>query len=370
MQQPPSVPSLPITSDSTALLPDSYQVPKGHWDELRGCALWPLFLQQLGPEGLQVLDQRSHELQRQVNDNGVTYNVYSPSDTPQRPWSLDILPLLLDAQSWQQIEQGVLQRVRLLEHIMADVYGSQQLVQRGLLPAALVHGHPGYLPSMHGHQPVGGRFLHVAAFDLARGPDGLWWLLAHRVQAPSGLGYLLENRILVSRQFPETFDDLRIQRLAHTYRTLYEGLKASCPVAQGETPHVALLTPGPYNETYFEHAYLARYLGLTLVQAGDLTVRDNRLYLKTLSGLQRVHGLLKRVDDSWLDPLELRADSSLGVPGLLQAIRSGEVLVANTPGSGFLESNALLGFMRSLAREGLDEEVVLQAIRSWWGGEA
>jgi len=370
MQQPPSVPSLPITSDSTALLPDSYQVPKGHWDELRGCALWPLFLQQLGPEGLQVLDQRSHELQRQVNDNGVTYNVYSPSDTPQRPWSLDILPLLLDAQSWQQIEQGVLQRVRLLEHIMADVYGPQQLVQRGFLPAALVHGHPGYLPSMHGHQPVGGRFLHVAAFDLARGPDGLWWLLAHRVQAPSGLGYLLENRILVSRQFPETFDDLRIQRLAHTYRSLFEGLKASCPVADGENPHVVLLTPGPYNETYFEHADLARYLGLTLVQAGDLTVRDNRLYLKTLNGLQRVHGLLKRVDDSWLDPLELRADSSLGVPGLLQAIRSGEVLVANTPGSGFLESNALLGFMPALAREVLDEELVLPAIPSWWCGEA
>jgi uncharacterized circularly permuted ATP-grasp superfamily protein/uncharacterized alpha-E superfamily protein len=366
----PSPTSIPPVVQAGFQLPDNYQVPKGHWDELRGCDMWPTFLEHLGAPGLNVLDERLQELRRQVNDNGVTYNVYSATDESERPWSLDVLPLLLDANSWQQVERGVLQRVRLLEHIMADVYGPQTLMQRGLLPAALVQGHPGYLPAMQGHQPVGGRFLSLAAFDLARGPDGLWWLLAHRVQAPSGLGYLLENRILVSRQFPEAFEDMRIQRLASTYRALFEGLQARCPVAEGETPHLALLTPGPYNETYFEHAYLARYLGLTLVQAGDLTVRDDRLYLKTLSGLQRVHGLLKRVDDNWLDPLELRADSTLGVPGLLQAIRSGQVWVANTPGSGFLESNALLGFMPALAREVLDEELVLPAIPSWWCGEA
>ncbi len=356
--------------------------PVGHWDELRNRLsaaaepahppglLWSDFMARLGPEGLAGLNQRMANLRRQVRDNGITYNVYAQSDAPQRPWALDLFPLMIGAQAWEQIERGVRQRMALLEHIMQDAYGPQSLVARGLLPAALVQGHPGYLHALHGAAAVGGHYLSLAAFDLARGPDGLWWLLSQRTQAPSGLGYLLENRLIVSRLFPEAFESLPVQRLAATYQALIEGLKARCPLAKGEAPHIALLTPGPYNETYFEHAYLARYLGLTLVQADDLTVRGDKLYLKTLQGLQRVHGLLKRVDDTWLDPLELRADSSLGVPGLLQAVRSGQLLVANTPGSGFLESNALLGFMPALAQDILGEELVLPAIPNWWCGEA
>jgi uncharacterized circularly permuted ATP-grasp superfamily protein/uncharacterized alpha-E superfamily protein len=307
-------------------------------------------------------------LQRQVRDNGITYNVYAAADQPPRPWSLDLFPLMVPQANWQQIQAGVLQRMQLLERIMADAYGPQNLVLSGQLPAALIQGHPAYLPAMHGVPPVGGRYLSLAAFDLARGPDGCWWLLSQRTQAPSGLGYLLENRLIVSRLFPQAFEGFPVQRLAETYRTLIDGIKARSPA--GASAHIALLTPGPYNETYFEHAYLARYLGLSLVQGNDLTVRDEKLYLKTLQGLQPVHGLLKRVDDDWLDPLELRAESTLGVPGLLQAVRSGNVLVANTPGSGFLESNALLGFMPALARTLLDEELQLPAIPSWWCGEA
>ncbi len=356
--------------------------PAGHWDELRDrlsgaqaeaaapAGLWADFISRLGPEGLAGLNARMANLRRQVHDNGITYNVHTQADGPQRPWALDLFPLMIEAADWQQIVQGVRQRMALLEHIMQDAYGPQALVAQGLLPAALVQGHPGYLPPMHGAPAVGGRYLSLVAFDLARGPDGLWWLLSQRTQAPSGLGYLLENRLIVSRLFPEAFEALPVQRLASTYQALVEGLKARSPVAEGEAPHIALLTPGPYNETYFEHAYLARYLGLTLVQADDLTVREDKLYLKTLQGLQRVHGLLKRVDDTWLDPLELRADSALGVPGLLQAVRSGQLLVANTPGSGFLESNALLGFMPALAQHILGEELVLPAIPSWWCGEA
>jgi uncharacterized alpha-E superfamily protein len=181
------------------------------------------------------------------------------------------------------------------------------------------------------------------------------------------LGYLLENRQIISRQFPQAFESLPVQRLADTYRSWIDGLKQRSPA--GADAHIALLTPGPYNETYFEHAYLARYLGLTLVQGSDLTVRDERVFLKTLQGLQPVHGLVKRVDDAWLDPLELRAESTLGVPGLLQAVRSGNVLVANAPGSGFLESNALLGFMPALAQSLLGEALQLPAIPSWWCGE-
>jgi uncharacterized circularly permuted ATP-grasp superfamily protein/uncharacterized alpha-E superfamily protein len=328
---------------------------------------WRQFFGHLGHEGFADLNRRTASLARQIRDNGVTYNVYADTSGPQRPWSLDLFPLIVSPESWRQIETGVLQRVRVLDRVMADVYGPQELLKAGLLPPALVQGHPGYLRAMHGVAPVGGTHLHIAAFDLARGPDGHWWVVSQRTQAPSGLGYLLENRLSISRLFPQAFEAMHVQRLAGTYRALIEGLKAMSPA--GADSHIALLTPGPYNETYFEHAYLARYLGLTLVQGSDLTVRDQRLYLKTLQGLEPVHGLLKRVDDAWLDPLELRPESTLGVPGLLQAIRAGNVLVANAPGTAFLESSALLGFLPALSEHLLGEKLQLPALPTWWCGE-
>ena len=347
----------------------------GHFDELRGAATpdgpltgpWQQFVDNLAGEGVAELNQRSASLARQIRDNGVTYNVYADEGGPQRPWSLDLFPLLIEPENWQQIEAGILQRVRLLEQVMADVYGSQDLLRRGLLPPALVQGHPGYLRAMHGVKPVGGTHLHITAFDLARGPDGNWWVVGQRCQAPSGFGYLLENRIAIASQFPQAFQAMPVQRLAATYRALMESMKKMSP--SGADQHLALLTPGPYNETYFEHAYLARYLGLTLVEGCDLLVRDEHLYLKTLQGLVPVHGLIKRLDDEYLDPLELRADSTLGVPGLLQAIRAGNVLVANAPGSAFLESPALLGFLPGLSRHLLGEELMLPALPTWWCGE-
>lgn len=371
---------LPIPAPRTPFA-QAQTAPAGHWDELQGgvpaaagtpsfspfSAAWSDFMQHLPDVSPAALNARKAQLERQVHDNGISYNVYADADRPQRPWSLDLFPLMVDTLSWQQIATGVLQRMRLLEHIMADTYGPQKLLRGGQLPAALVQGHPGYLHAMQGVPPVGGQYLSLAAFDLARGPDGCWWLLSQRMQAPSGLGYLLENRQLVSRQFPQAFEAMPVQRLADVYRQWIDGIKQRSPA--GADAHIALLTPGPYNETYFEHAYLARYLGLTLVQGSDLTVRDSRVFLKTLQGLQPVHGLIKRVDDVWLDPLELLAESTLGVPGLLQAVRSGNVLVANAPGSGFLESNALLGFMPSLAQSLLGETLHLPAIPSWWCGE-
>ena len=352
----------------------------GHFDELRGTVAgdatddppglsptWIPFFDALGREGFADLNRRTEALQRQIRDNGVSYNVYADASGPQRPWALDLFPLIVPPESWRQIEAGVLQRVRVLDRVMADVYGPRELMKAGLLPPALVRGHPGYLRAMHGVAPVGGTHLHIAAFDLARGPDGNWWVVSQRTQAPSGLGYLLENRLSIARLFPKAFEAMHVQRLAATYRALIEGLKAMSPA--GADSHIALLTPGPYNETYFEHAYLARYLGLTLVEGSDLTVRDQRVYLKTLRGLEPVHGLLKRLDDEFLDPLELRPDSTLGVPGLLQAIRAGNVLVANAPGSAFLESSALLGFLPALSRHLLGEELQLPALPTWWCGE-
>lgn len=361
----------------------------GHYDELRGgvsgapedaasaissiaphaapTGAWGRFFDLLGPGGFADLDRRTAGVERQVRDNGVTYNVYADADGPQRPWSLDLFPLIVTPGSWAQIEAGVLQRVRLLDRIMADVYGPQQLLQTNLLPPALVHGHPGYLRAMHGVKPAAGTHLHIAAFDMMRDPHGAWWVVSQRTQAPSGLGYLLENRLIISRQFPEAFSELKVQRLAASYRALVEGLREMSP-AKGDA-RIVLLTPGPYNETYFEHAYLARYLGLTLVEGSDLTVRDQRLFIKTLHGLEPVHGILKRLDDEFLDPLELRADSRLGVPGLLQAIRAGNVLVANAPGSAFLESTALLGFLPALSQQLMGEPLKLPSLATWWCGE-
>ncbi|MFN3569944.1 MAG: circularly permuted type 2 ATP-grasp protein [Polaromonas sp.] len=331
---------------------------------------WHRFFNFLGGEGFEDLNHRAANLRRQIRDNGVTYNVYADADGPQRPWSLDLFPLVLSASDWSQIAAGISQRARLLDRIMADVYGPQQLLSLGLLPTALVQGHPGYLRAMHGVQPAGGTFLHIAAFDLARGPDGRWWVVSQRTQAPSGLGYLLENRLAISRLFPQAFREMKVQGLAASYKALIDGMKAHSPAGAGATDkRIVLLTPGPYNETYFEHAYLARYLGLTLVEGSDLLVRDNRLYLKTLQGLEPVHGLLKRLDDEFLDPLELRSDSTLGVPGLLQAIRAGNVLVANAPGSAFLESSALLGFLPALSRHLLEEPLALPSLATWWCGE-
>ncbi|MDD3934827.1 circularly permuted type 2 ATP-grasp protein [Rhodoferax sp.] len=384
-----AMPAQPHSAKSESLSVAA-QASVGHFDELRAAVsgnthlrpanapgstanqaqmtdIWRQFFAMLENDSAADMDQRAANLARRVRDNGITYNVYADENGPQRPWSLDLFPLIVDPQNWQHIEAGVLQRMRLLERVMADVYGPQTLLHDGLLPSALVHAHPGYLRAMHGVEPVGGRYLHIAAFDLARGPNGNWWLEAQRSQAPSGLGYLLENRLAISAQFPKAFQTLGVQRLASTYRALMDSLKAMSPA--GPEAHLALLTPGPYNETYFEHAYLARYLGLTLVEGSDLMVRDECLFLKTLKGLVPVHGLLKRVDDQYLDPLELRADSTLGVPGLLQAIRAGNVLVANAPGSAFLESPALLGFLPALSRQLLGEELSLPALPTWWCGE-
>jgi uncharacterized circularly permuted ATP-grasp superfamily protein/uncharacterized alpha-E superfamily protein len=382
----PSLPTPAPNGEPLAGIRFERAATPGHFDELLGSAStaatlattasdtkaqltppWAHFFNKLPDPCPSQLNQHLASLDRQIRDNGVTYNVYADENGPQRPWSLDLFPLIIEPESWQHLEAGINQRMKLLEGVLADVYGPQELLRRGLLPPALVQGHPGYLRAMHGVKPVGGTHLHIAAFDLARGPDGNWWVVSQRCQAPSGLGYLLENRLAISSQFPEAFESMRVQRLAGTYRALMDSLKKMSPA--GADSHIALLTPGPYNETYFEHAYLARYLGLTLVEGSDLIVRDERVFLKTLKGLVPVHGLLKRVDDEYLDPLELRPDSTLGVPGLLQAIRAGNVLVANAPGTAFLESPALLGFLPALSKHLLGEQLLLPALPTWWCGE-
>lgn len=329
---------------------------------------WQRLHQQLARSGAAQLRQRQELLVRQIQENGVTYNVYADPKGTDRPWELDLLPNLLSATEWAPIAAGVAQRARLLDAVLADLYGEQRLVGEGLLPSELVFGHTSFLWPCQGIRPAGGRFLHSYAVDLARDADGQWHVLADRTQAPSGAGYALENRQIVSRALPELYRDLRVQYLAGYFRALQDTLLRQAP-SDGETPLVVLLTPGRFNETYFEHLYLARQLGFPLVEGSDLTVRDATLYLKTLGGLKRVHAVLRRLDDDFCDPLELRTDSALGVPGLLEAVRQGRVLVANALGSGVLESPGLLGFLPGVNRRLFGEELLLPTVGTRWCGE-
>ena len=348
----------------------------GHFDELRGAEgklrpAWQDFFAYLGGAGFADLSRRHAASERQIRDDGITYNVYSDDGASQRPWSLDLLPFIISAADWTRLEQGVAQRALLMSKIMHDIYGPQRLLADGLLPPALVLGNPGYLRPLVGCMPAGDIFLHIIAFDLARASDGRWWVVAQRTQAPSGIGYALQNRLITRHLFPDAFRELRVQHLASSYRRLLDTLFRLSPREFGTegAPRAVLLTPGPYNETYFEQAYLARYLGIALVEGSDLTVREDRVFLKALHGLQPVHAILRRLDDDFCDPLELRPDSTLGVPGLLQAIRARNVLVANAIGSGFLESPALNGFLPAIAQRLLGTELTLPSLPSWWCGE-
>ncbi|MDS4056774.1 circularly permuted type 2 ATP-grasp protein [Accumulibacter sp.] len=329
---------------------------------------WRAFLGHLDAASGEQMRHRCADLHRRIVENGVTYNVYADPKGADRPWELDLLPLILPAAEWQQLAAAVSQRARLLNAVLQDLYGPQELLRDGSLPPALVYGHNNFLWPCRGTRPPGDVFLHLYAADLARSPDGRWWVIADRTQAPSGAGYALENRTIVGRVFPDLFRDLQVQHLASFFRDLQESLAAFAPQSN-EAPLIVLLTPGAYNETYFEHAYLARYLGFPLVEGQDLTVRGDCVYLKTLSGLRRVHAILRRLDDDFCDPLELRADSALGVAGLLQAVRAGKVLVANALGSGLLESAALPGFLPGACVKLLGEELAMPSVATWWCGE-
>ncbi|WP_434649115.1 circularly permuted type 2 ATP-grasp protein [Pseudomonas sp. D1-2] len=349
----------PLTTGTYHELLDGSGAVRAHWQRL---------FDQLQRSTPGQLVQRQALLARQIQENGVTYNVYADPKGADRPWELDLLPHVIDAQEWKLLSAGIAQRARLLNAVLADLYGPQRLISEGLLPAELVFGHNNFLWPCQGIAPPDGDFLHLYAVDLARAPDGRWWVTADRTQAPSGAGYALENRMIVSRAFPDLYRDLKVRHLSGFFRTLQETLARQAP-SDGEPPLVVLLTPGRFNESYFEHLYLARQLGYPLVEGGDLTVRDATVYLKTLSGLRRVHAIMRRLDDDFCDPLELRTDSALGVPGLLDAVRQGRVLVANALGSGVLESPGLLGFLPRINQYLFGEELLLPSIATWWCGE-
>jgi uncharacterized circularly permuted ATP-grasp superfamily protein len=312
---------------SAALL-ENCQRRESSFDEVRGDdgavrAHYAQLFGELEEFGAAELGRRRDACERLVNEQGITYNVYGDGNSLERPWQLDPVPFVIPADEWKALEAGLIQRATLLNKILADCYGLQELIRSCWLSPALVFAQPDFLRPCHGVKVPGGTFLNFYAADLARSPDGRWWVVSDRTQIPTGAGYALANRLVVSRIFPESFRDNQVHRLAGFFREAQAALARLSPRG-ADSARVVMLTPGPLNETYFEQTYLARYLGYTLVEGQDLTVRDDCVWLKTLAGLERVDVILRRADDEFCDPLELRNDSILGVPGLVEAMPSAQ----------------------------------------------
>jgi uncharacterized circularly permuted ATP-grasp superfamily protein/uncharacterized alpha-E superfamily protein len=325
---------------------------------------WLRFLEKLMEFSASDMSRRFATADRHIRDTGVSYRAYG--DTSERAWPLSHVPLLIEASEWREIAQGIEQRARLMELVLADIYGEGRLITNGDLPAAAITGSPEFLHPLHGVKPPGGKFLHIYAADIGRGPDGRWWVLGDRSQAPSGAGYALANRLVLARAFPALYRDMNVERLAPFFEAFRLGLAS---MAQRSNARICLLTPGPFNETYFEQAYLARYLGLLLVEGGDLTMRDGKVHIRTITGLKRADVIWRRIDSDFADPLELNARSRLGVPGLVDALREGGVVIANALGSGVLEAPAMMSFMPKLCRTLLGEDLRMPNIATWWCGQ-
>ena len=323
-------------------------------------------LEAMGPE---VLQQRQRDTVRMLRSDGATYNIYGTPEGLNQTWSLDPVPLLISSSEWAGIENGLMQRAELLNLILQDLYGPRTLIRKGLIPADLIYANASFRRACVMPPAVTAPALNLYAADLVRTADGHFRVLKDLAQAPSGMGYALENRTVMSRLIPSLFRDSHPHRLAPFFRRLRESLAALAPATENDNPRVVIMTPGPHNEAYFEHLYLSNYLDYPLVEGANLTVRDGRVWLKSVSGLEPVDVILRRVDDYYCDPLELRPDSLLGVPGLVEAARRGRVAIANPLGAGILESPGLKVFLPRLAKHLLGQELRLPSVASWWCGQ-
>ena len=318
---------------------------------------------QLGPTELSARFERADQYLR---DAGVFYRKYDGAEGKERAWPLAHVPLIIDESEWLLITRGLTQRADLLEEIVADIYSQNTLVQRGLLPPELIARNAEFLRPMVGIKPRSGHYLHFCAFELGRGPDGAWWVLGDRTQAPSGAGFALENRVATTRALSDVYAQLNVNRLAGFFRDFRDTLFAEAGRNDGR---VAILTPGQLNDTYFEHAYIARYLGFMLLEGEDLVVEAGKVMVRTGAGLEPVSVLWRRMDASFTDPLELRYDSHIGTPGLVDALRQGSISMVNAAGTGILETRAFAAFMPRLSQALLGRELELPGIATWWCGQ-
>lgn len=360
-----------LTEASVNLL-QSYQHSLTSYDEVLDIngklkPHWQALFNTLEKLGIGELNNRNREIISKLRENGVTYNVYGSPDGMNRPWQLDPIPFLIEQKEWNGISQGLQQRAVLLDLTLKDLYGPRNLVRDAVIPAELVFENSGFFRPCIDVKVPGPQQLTLFAADMARGPDGRMWVVDNRTQAPSGSGYTLENRIVMSKLLPELADGMFVSKLSPFFNSI-QNTVLRLSDKNRDAPNIVYLTPGPGNEAYFEHAYLASYLGYTLAQGDDLLVRNGSVWLKSIDGLQKVDVIIRRIDDDWCDPLELREDSRLGVPGLLQAIRLGNVQVLNPPGSSVLESHAFLAFMENICQYFLGEKLIMPNVATWWCG--
>lgn len=358
IQGMPKAPYLPGSGSYDELVDQNGEI-RAAWREL-----WPI----LNQDDIYSFQKRQVLLEELIKDNGITYNLHHQNDATSRLWMMDLIPIVIAASEMRQLKSGLEQRHKLVNLILKDFYNDQELLKKRIFPPKLMMGSPSFLRACHKSVQVPNEFVHFYATDLARSPDGSWWVMSDRVDAASGLGYAMENRFISNRVYPNVFREagiVPIKPFLETFRRSLAGLALS----QMEDPLIVVLTPGPHNETFFEHSYLAKSMGFELVQGTDLTVRDQKLFLKTIEGLQQVNVVLRRLDSEWCDPLELRDDSLLGVPGLMQAIRSGNVALSNFPGCAVAESPAIMAFLPGICEYFLGESLKLPSIATWWCGQ-
>jgi uncharacterized circularly permuted ATP-grasp superfamily protein len=335
---------------------DAGGIPHGH------AAALVAELMRLGPEQLAAAGRRRDAIFLQ---QGITFDA-TGEDGPvkDRPFPLDLVPRILPAAEWDVIKRGLAQRIRALNHFVDDVYHGREIVRAGVVPWRLVVSRSHFARAVHGIRPPGGVYCHVAGCDLVRDADGSWKVLEDNVRTPSGISYVLENRVAMTRLVPRLFQHYRVRPVDHYPQLLLAALRAVAPSADSEAV-VVVWTPGPHNSAYFEHAFLARQMGVELVEASDLVVRDDVLHMRTTAGLQRVHAVYRRLDDDFVDPLEFRPDSLLGVPGLVRAYRAGTVAIANAFGTGVADDKAIYHHVPDMVRFYLGEEPILANVPTY-----
>jgi uncharacterized circularly permuted ATP-grasp superfamily protein len=342
--------------------------PAGSYDELihAGRARPELggfsrFLEELA---IDRLCERQLAAELAIRAMGITFTIYQESGNIDRAWPFDVLPRVITAQEWDRVSAGLVQRLRALNHFIDDVYNEQRILRAGIVPRGLIEDSPNYRPECRGVRPRFGVWAHICGSDLVRDADGTFYVLEDNLRVPSGVSYMLENRLLTKRVFSELFRDLDIHPVDGYCPALYD-LLASLTPRPGEHPTIAVLTPGIYNSAYFEHAFLASEMGAELVEGRDLVVKDDVVYLQTIDGLARVDVLYRRVDDLFLDPRAFRADSSLGVPGLLSAWRAGNIALVNAPGAGVADDKVVYSYVPAMIRYYLGEEPLLANVPTW-----
>lgn len=366
---------MPATEPSLELeLFRGYRLAPGTYDEVFSAPgvlrpAWQVFLKAAAGLSRSEYVRRWEQAQRLLRQNSLAYPDLRDPAARRRPWELDGLPLLISADEWRTVDAALKQRATLLDLTLRDLFGSQHLVRDGILPPEALFRNPTFrLPFCHSSELAVPQMLQFYAADLARAPDGRWWVLADRTESASGAGFALENRIALSRMLPDVFRQCRVSRLAPYFIAVQEQLRQLAARHVGE-PRIVLLSQTAGSTNYFEDAFLARYLGYTLAEMGDLAVRGNRVYLKSLAGLSPVNVLLRRPNSEYLDPLEIADAGSQGAAGLLQSARSGNVAIANAPGSGLVESPIFRAFMPRLAEALLGEPLDMPGVATWWCGE-